>query len=108
MHTRVLVDLSLGVEFDYIFVSAQRRRGEMEENMTTFDKVKDIIVDSLSCDEEQVTLEASLKDDLDADSLDAVELIMAVEDEFDVQIPDEEANKMATVKDIVDYLEANA
>ena len=44
--------------------------------MTTFDKVKDIIVDSLSCDEEQVTLEASLKDDLDADSLDAVELIM--------------------------------
>ena len=63
--------------------------------MTTFDKVKDIIVDSLSCDEEQVTL-------------DAVELIMAVEDEFDVQIPDEEANKMATVKDIVDYLEANA
>ncbi|WP_287968943.1 acyl carrier protein [Catenibacterium sp.] len=76
--------------------------------MTTFDKVKDIIVDSLSCDEEQVTLEASLKDDLDADSLDGVELIMAVEDEFDVQIPDEEANKMATVKDIVDYLEANA
>lgn len=76
--------------------------------MTTFDKVKDIIVDSLSCDEEQVTLEASLKDDLGADSLDAVELIMAVEDEFDVQIPDEEANKMATVKDIVDYLEANA
>lgn len=76
--------------------------------MTTFDKVKDIIVDSLSCDEEQVTSEASLKDDLDADSLDAVELIMAVEDEFDVQIPDEEANKMATVKDIVDYLEANA
>ena len=46
--------------------------------MTTFDKVKDIIVDSLSCDEEQVTLEASLKDDLEADSLDAVELIMAV------------------------------
>ena len=76
--------------------------------MTTFDKVKDIIVDSLSCDEEQVTLEASLQADLDADSLDAVELIMAVEDEFDVQIPDEEANKMATVKDIVDYLEANA
>ena len=76
--------------------------------MTTFDKVKDIIVDSLSCDEEQVTLEASLKYDLDADSLYAVELIMAVEDEFDVQIPDEEANKMATVKDIVDYLEANA
>ena len=76
--------------------------------MTTFDKVKDIIVDSLSCDEEQVTLEASLKDDLDADSWDAVEWSMAVEDEFDVQIPDEEANKMATVKDIVDYLEATA
>ena len=53
-----------------------------------FEKVKEIIVDSLSCDEDAVTLEANLKEDLDADSLDAVELIMAVEEEFDIEIPD--------------------
>ena len=64
-----------------------------------FEKVKEIIVDSLSCDESQVTMEANLKDDLEADSLDAVELIM--------QIPDEVASNMKTVKDIVDYIEAN-
>ncbi len=72
-----------------------------------FDKVKEIIVDSLSCDEEAVVLEASLKDDLEADSLDAVELIMAVEEEFDLEIPEDTAQNMKTVKDIVDFIEAN-
>ncbi len=76
--------------------------------MNTFEKVKDIIVDSLSCDAEDVTLEASLTDDLEADSLDAVELIMAVEDAFDIEISDEKASAMKTVNDIVDYVEANA
>lgn len=71
----------------------------------TFDKVKEIIVDSLNCEEEKVTLEASLKEDLEADSLDAVELIMAVEDEFEVSIPDDVATKMTTVKDIVDFID---
>ena len=73
-----------------------------------FEKVKEIIVDSLSCDEEAVTLEANLKEDLDADSLDAVELIMAVEEEFDIEIPDEKATEIKTVKDIVDYIKANS
>ena len=72
-----------------------------------FEKVKEIIVDSLSCDESQVTMEANLKDDLEADSLDAVELIMQIEEEFEVEIPDEVASNMKTVKDIVDYIEAN-
>lgn len=76
----------------------------MEE---TFNKIKDIIVDSLSCDADDVTLDASLTDDLDADSLDAVELIMAVEDEFDIEVPDEDAQNMKTVKDIVDYVESH-
>ncbi|MGN1181922.1 MAG: acyl carrier protein [Faecalibacillus sp.] len=71
----------------------------------TLDKVKEIIVDALGCDEEDVVLEASLKDDLEADSLDAVELIMAIEEEFDIEIPDETAQNMKTVKDIVDYIE---
>lgn len=72
-----------------------------------FEKVKEIIVDSLNCDEDQVTLEANLKDDLEADSLDAVELIMAVEEEFDLEIPDDAATSIKTVKDIVDYIEAH-
>ena len=78
-----------------------------EESRMDFEKVKEIIVDSLSCDESQVTMEASLKDDLEADSLDAVELIMQIEEEFEVEIPDEVASNMKTVKDIVDYIEAN-
>ena len=75
-----------------------------EESKMDFEK---IIVDSLSCDESQVTMEANLKDDLEADSLDAVELIMQIEEEFEVEIPDEVASNMKTVKDIVDYIEAN-
>ena len=59
-----------------------------------FEKVKEIIVDSLSCDESQVTMEANLKDDLEADSLDAVELIMQIEEEFEVEIPDEVASNI--------------
>ena len=74
-----------------------------------FEKVKEIIVDSLSCDEDAVTLEANLKEDLEADSLDAVELIMAVEEEFDIEIPDEEAEKITTVQSAIDYVtKANA
>lgn len=73
-----------------------------------FEKVKEIIVDSLSCDEDAVTLEANLKEDLDADSLDAVELIMAVEEEFDIEISDDKAAEIKTVQDIVDYIKENA
>lgn len=73
-----------------------------------FEKVRDIIVDTLSCSIDDVTLEASLADDLGADSLDAVELNMTLEDKLGVSIPDEELAGMKTVGDIVAYLEANA
>ncbi|MGN0308411.1 MAG: acyl carrier protein [Lachnospiraceae bacterium] len=72
-----------------------------------FDKVKEIIVDTLGCDEEAVVLTASLKDDLGADSLDAVELNMALEEEFGLSIPDEALVNFVTVKDIVEYIEKN-
>ncbi len=69
-----------------------------------FEKVKEIIVDSLSCDEDAVTLEANLKEDLDADSLDAVELIMAVEEEFDIEMPNEDVEHIVTVGDAVEEI----
>lgn len=67
-------------------------------------RVKEIIVEQLGVEEEQVTPEASFIDDLGADSLDTVELIMAIEEEFDVEIPDEEAEKIITVKDAIGYV----
>jgi len=71
-------------------------------------KVKEIIVQQLGVDAEKVTSEASFVDDLGADSLDVVELVMAFEEEFDVEIPDEAAEKIATVKDAVEFLKSNA
>lgn len=74
----------------------------------TFDELKNVIVDTLNADEEKVTMEASLADDLQADSLDAVELNMAIEEAFGVSIPDEELPNMKTVSDIFNYLTQNA
>ncbi len=67
-------------------------------------KVKEIIVEQLSVDPEQVNLQASFVNDLGADSLDTVELVMALEEEFDLEIPDEEAEKIATVGQAVEYI----
>ena len=72
-----------------------------------FDKVKAIILDTLNCDEEKVTMEASLVDDLEAASLDAVELNMAIEDALGISVSDEELAQVKTVGDIVRYLEAH-
>ena len=73
----------------------------------SFEKVKSILVDGLDLEEDQVTLDASFADDLGADSLDTVELIMAFEEEFGVEIPDDQAEKIKTVKDVVEFIEAN-
>ena len=74
------------------------------ENDEVFEKVKRIIVDQLSIAEDSVTKEASFIDDLGADSLDVVELIMAWEEEFDMEIPDTDAEKISTVNDVVEYI----
>ena len=68
------------------------------------EKVKGIIVEQLSVAESAVTMEASFIDDLGADSLDIVELVMALEEEFDIEIPDSDAEKVVTVNDVVDYI----
>ncbi|PAD40031.1 acyl carrier protein [Terribacillus sp. 7520-G] len=68
------------------------------------EQVKQIVVDRLDVDESKVTLEASFKEDLEADSLDVVELVMELEDQFDMEISDEDAEKIATVGDAVNYI----
>lgn len=69
-----------------------------------FSKVKDIIVEQLGVDENEVVISTSFVDDLGADSLDIVELIMAMEEEFDIEIPDEDAESIGTVEDVVNYI----
>jgi acyl carrier protein len=71
------------------------------------ERVKKIIVDQLGVNADQVTDDASFIDDLGADSLDTVELVMALEEEFGMEIPDEEAEKISTVKAAIDYIEKN-
>lgn len=73
-----------------------------------FEKVRDIIVEQLGVEEDAVKMEASFIDDLGADSLDIVELIMALEEEFDIEIPDGEAENIKTVADVVNYIKAHA
>lgn len=74
--------------------------------MATFDKVKEILVDSLNCEADDVTLEANISEDLGADSLAIVELIMALEDEFGVSLPEEEAKDLKFVKDVVALIDS--
>jgi acyl carrier protein len=81
--------------------------GEKEATVSAAveDKVKKIIIDQLGVDEAEVTPEAKFIDDLGADSLDTVELVMALEEEFGIEIPDEDAEKIATVRDAINYIQ---
>ena len=91
----------------HYYLCRQLKGGGMEIKMT-FEKVKEIIVETLRCEEEKVTLEANLMEDLGADSLDAVELNMALEEAFQISIADEALAEFVTVKNIVDYIDKNA
>ncbi len=70
-----------------------------------FDKIKEIIIEQLGVEEESITNSTHLMKDLEADSLDAVEIIMAIEDEFDIEVPDEDAERFQIIGDIVKYVE---
>jgi len=76
--------------------------------MATFDRVKKVVVEQLDVAEDEVTPEASFVDDLGADSLDVVELVMGLEEEFDIEIPDEDAEKITTVQEAVNYIDEKA
>ncbi|MGN5650794.1 acyl carrier protein [Bacillus sp. Brlt_9] len=73
--------------------------------MKTFEKLSNMIADRLNVDQAEIKLESKFKDDLGADSLDTVEFIMELEDEFGIEVPDEEAEKLTTVGDVVTFLE---
>ena len=73
-----------------------------------FEKIQEIIADQLDVDKEEITMDTDLMKDLEADSLDAVEIIMAIESEFDVEVPDERAEEFKLVSNIVSFLEENA
>ncbi len=77
---------------------------EVEKSMTVEDRIKKIIVEQLGVEEDDVTAEASFVEDLGADSLDTVELVMAFEEEFDIEIPDEDAEKILKVGQAIDYI----
>lgn len=72
-----------------------------------FEKVREILMEQLDVEEDAVTMDANIVDDLKADSLDLVDLLMALEDEFDVEVPDEEVENIKTVRDLVRYVEAH-
>ena len=72
-----------------------------------FDKIKEIIMEQLQVEESEITMDTNLMKDLSADSLDAVEIIMAIEDEYGIEIPDEEAENIQTVQDLVRFVEDN-
>jgi len=78
-----------------------------EEFVVVFEKIKAILCQQLDIEEEQVTMESSISDDLGADSLDVVDLIMSIEDEFDVEVPDDKVENIKTVGDIVKHIEGN-
>jgi acyl carrier protein len=80
---------------------------EVNRMSDKLDRVKRIVIDRLGVEESEVTLEASFKDDLGADSLDVVELVMELEDEFDLEISDEDAEKITTVGEVVKYIQSH-
>ncbi len=73
----------------------------------TFEQIREIVVEQLGVDEDMVELDTNIMKDLEADSLDAVEIILGIEEKFGIDIPDEEAEKFETVRDLVDYVESH-
>ena len=96
--------LEMGIERIYNEISLNEGK-RMEAYKMIFDKIKEIIIDQLQVEESEVTMDTNLMKDLSADSLDAVEIIMAIEDEYGIEIPDEDAEKFQTVRDLVKYVE---
>jgi len=79
----------------------------MEENFMVFEKMKQILADQLDADIDSITMDTDIQDDLGADSLDVVEMLMSIEDEFEIEIPDEKIESLKTVGQVVEYIQDN-
>ena len=97
-------DAALRRRVQHQIIGGRKNRAKEE----IFDKLKELVVDQLGVEEDEVTMEASMQDDLGADSLDLVDLVMSVEDEFGVKVADEDLENIKTVGDIVNYIEDRA
>ena len=83
-----------------------KNKEKMEDLVMIFEKLKDIIAEQLSVEADEVNMDSNIQDDLGADSLDVVDLLMNIDDEFGVEVPDEDVEKVKTVEDLVAYIEA--
>jgi acyl carrier protein len=95
----------------HLLIKPERESSMAEEQVVMSsieERVKDIVVEQLGLERDKVSLESKFADDLGADSLDTVELVMALEEEFDIEIPDEEAEKITTLREAVSYVEQHA
>ena len=93
-------------EYDSDLANQRQKGNEIMTDTETFDKLKKLIVEMLEVDESKIVPRASFADDFEADSLDFIELITAVEDTFKIEIPDEDAENLQTVQDALDYIES--
>ncbi len=108
IQVRVRTEILHIEQFEYQNILTKLRRVDImsfKEVFCMFEQVKTLIVEELGVEEDAVTMDANIIDDLGADSLDVVELIMALEDAFDITVSDSEAQKLKTVKDVIDYIE---
>ena len=101
----IFVIMEINQYLDSTYLKTPEQSGLTEEQ--TFEKVRDIVVEQLGVEADEVAIESTFIDDLGADSLDIVELIMAFEEEFGIEIPDEAAEKIKTVQDVVTYIDQN-
>jgi acyl carrier protein len=101
------LDRVTGISLNYRSLSAMNHLGVTPNMSTIKERVMKLVCEQLGVKEEEVTAEASFVEDLGADSLDTVELVMALEEEFETEIPDDEAEKITTVKEAIDYVEAH-
>lgn len=95
------------IDFNIYLPSCLQNKDETEKNYMVFEKLRTLLSEQFDIEEDEITMESKLTDDLGADSLDVVDLIMAIEDEFQVEILDEDIEKVVTVGDIVNYINDN-
>ena len=104
MYSKLAFSITAILDTEIILIDEVLSVGDINFREKSYEKMKEIIADQLGVSEDEVTLEASFKEDLDADSLDLFELVMALEEEYDVEIPSDDLAELNTVGDVINYL----